>query len=612
MINLKNKKVILVDCFDTLIYRCVSTTQVQLQWANMLKVKFSELNGFSAEQILKARNDIKFGLKDYYDEVPYDVLMEKVCEHFKLKLNKTEFVSYSKSLEENIELGVQFVNGKMLNFLKNQKEKGKKICLVTDFYLPESSIKKFLDYHNISHLFYGIFVSAEINKTKRRHGAKLFLHALSQIGCDLSDAVMIGDNFDVDYKMCKQLGIDSIHYKRKNNKIFNPQKLSNLSFNKKLVCFKLGLWKQKPFMFYSIMFFMFTKYLFEKAKCDGVKLLTFLSRDGYFLKIMFDEFNKLVVPNNHIIKSAYCFNSRKVNESLRNHKISNEYVTYLKSFLDKGYLNMVDCGWNNSTQETISETLNLKTRGYYVGTFSKNKLDYPCDRTGLIYDISENGKTTPYYWLLRTNFTVVEQLLGAPAGSLVAYDKKPEFVWQEQEKQFYFKHVEPLQKQILQEVLSLLVWLKDVPKTEELRLFAKLNVKQGLLSNKKTLNLLNEFSNSYYDNFSSNTNKQGNVNFKNQKQSLHDRLFNPEKRLSITVKKQRKIKNAFSMVLYKIWANCFILKLNLLGKFKKCKEKDDGRVCSEKWRWTMFKRIFKYATFFHKRNNEQIFNTAKL
>ena len=126
MINLKNKKVILVDCFDTLIYRCVSTTQVQLQWANMLKVKFPELNGFSAEQILKARNNIKFGLKDDYDEVPYDVLMEKVCEHFKLNMNKTEFVSYSKSLEENIELGVQFVNGKMLNFLKNQKRKRQK------------------------------------------------------------------------------------------------------------------------------------------------------------------------------------------------------------------------------------------------------------------------------------------------------------------------------------------------------------------------------------------------------------------------------------------------------------------------------------------------------
>ena len=284
---LKNKNVILVDYFDTLVYRCVSTSTVQLQWAVNLKVKFAELKNFTPEQILQIRNDIKYSLKDDFDEVPYNVLMEKVCEYFKLNTNKEQFCAYSKALEESIELGVQFANKKLVKVLQKQKQLGKKIYLVSDFYLPLSSFKKFLSYHNILNLFDDVFVSSEVNHTKRRNGAKLFLYALQQIGCKAQNAIMIGDNYQVDYLMCKQVGIDSIFYKRKNKKILNYQKLSALTFNKKFINFKLSSWKETPFLEYSILFYLFTKYLTNKAKTDNVKKLTFLSRDGYFLNKLF-------------------------------------------------------------------------------------------------------------------------------------------------------------------------------------------------------------------------------------------------------------------------------------------------------------------------------------
>ena len=563
-----DKKIIFVDCFDTLIYRCVSVKTLELQWAIQLKRKFLELEEYSPEEILEIRKQIKYLLKDDFDEIPFSYFMEKFHEFFHLNIDKQQFVEYCQELEENIELGVQFINPDIYHTLKKYKALGKKIYLISDYHLPLSSVKKFLEYHNVSFLFQDVFVSSEVNCTKRRKGSKLFLYALQQIQCRAEDVVMIGDNYDSDYTMCKKVGIDSLYYKKKNKKIFHDSKLSNIAFNKKLLKFKLNCWKEKPFLDYSFLFSLFTKYLSEKATFDNVKTLTFLSRDGYFLKILFDAYQKLFVPKQQIIKTEYCYNSRKINEQIKKGTISDKYKNYIKSFLDNHILNIVDCGWNNSSQEIFSKSLGLPTRGYYIGTFSKNKVNVFCDRTGLIYDVSEDGETSPYYWLLRTNFTIIEQILGAPHGSLVAYESKPEFFWDKHEEYLYKTYIQKLQKQILQEVLSLAVWLKDVPQTEELQLLAKMNIQQNLLASKTSLQWMNEFSRCYYDNLSFNQNKAGNVAFRKKKQTWKEVLFFPEKRLSIIVKKQRKIKNNMHMFFYKLWAKGFIARLKILGKFK--------------------------------------------
>ena len=249
------------------------------------------------------------------------------------------------------------------------------------------------------------------------------------------------------------------------------------------------------------------------------------------------------------------------------------FVDYMKEFIDGDHINVVDCGWNNSSQQNIQNIMKIKTRGYYIGTFSKENLGFPCKREGLIYDIESNGDISDYYWLLRTNFTLIEQLCGAPEGSVCDIkNKKPIQHWQQQEKYIYKKWIAGLQENIADEFLQLCAWLKNNENAIDYELLAKINVKSGLFADERRLQFLNELSENYFDNFSFGKNTTGNISFRKAKPSLRDRLIYPEKRLSILVKKQRGIKTKFGMFFYKIWANLFYFKLTLLGKFNKKKQ----------------------------------------
>ena len=569
-IDVTGKSIILVDYFDTLVFRCVRPNDVLIQWANVLKQKFVELKGLSAESIVNVRAKIKYEKRNDFDEVPYRVIINNLKKEFGINCSDEEFYKLNLEIEESLEMAVQYCNNDMVEWLKKQKKLGKKIYIVSDYYLPLCSYKHFLKYLNIDSIFDGVYASEELNATKRRSGAKLYQYVLDDLCVKKESVVMIGDNCDSDIQMTKKINLTSILYKGKSKKYIN---CFRDDFYKRFISLKLKQWRQSFYMEYAYLLYIFVERLFDECIKDRVRFLSFLSRDGYFLKTVFDKYQDIFVSDAKRITTLYCYNSRFVNQEAKlNKEVRDNYIEYMSNFIDDGYINVVDCGWNNSSQEAIQEIMNIKTRGYYVGTFTKN-VNFNCKRLGLIYDIGSDGRVSDYYWLLRTNFTLIEQIMGAPHGSVIGFENKKAILeWPKKEMFVYKRWIKDVQKNLFNEFLYLAVWIKD-KNAVDYGLLAKINVKSGLFANKKRLKFVLELSNNYYDNFSSGNNISGNTAFKKTKLSLKDKMFFPEKKLSVLVKRQRNIKTKLGMIFYKIWAKCFYLKLVLLGKFRSKKTK---------------------------------------
>ena len=569
-IDVTGKSIILVDYFDTLVFRCVRPNDVLIQWANVLKQKFVELKGLSAESIVDVRAKIKYEKRNDFDEVPYRVIINNLKKEFGINCSEEEFYRLNLEIEESLEMAVQYCNNDMVEWLKKQKNLGKKIYIVSDYYLPLCSYKRFLKHLKIDEIFNGVYVSEELNATKRRDGAKLYQYILKDLSIKKESVLMIGDNPDSDIQMAQKAGITGKLYKSKTKKYLA---CSKNSFYKDFISLKTKQWKQSLYMEYAYMLYVFAEKLFDECIKDDVRVLSFLSRDGFFLKNLFDKYQEMFIPDNKKIKTLYCYNSRFINKQAKqNECVKDNYIQYMSDFIDNGYINIVDCGWNNSSQEDIQEIMNVKTRGYYIGTFTKRNLGFHCKRLGLIYDIKTDGRVSDYYWLLRTNFTLIEQILGAPHGSVIGVEnKKAVCEWPQQEMYVYKRWIKNLQQELLDEFLCLAVWLKD-KNAVDINLLAKINVKSGLFANKKRLDFIIDLMRNYYDNLSSGDNRKGDVAFKKRKPTLKDKICFPEKRLSILVKRQRNIKSKLGMFFYQVWARWFYFKLVLFGKFRKKKQ----------------------------------------
>lgn len=561
----KNKKAIFVDYFDTLVFRKIKTYDVYYRWAYILKNKYKELEDVLVEDIVDSRIKTTYDLKDKYEEIPYDILMGSIREKYNINEDLEIFVSESFNNEVAIENGVQYLNKKLYRILKKEKQKGKKIYLVSDFYLNKDAYNIFLKRLGIEDLFENVFISVDYDKTKRRKEiGTLYQEVLKQTNLKKEEVVMIGDNIHSDYNVARNAGIDAIHYK----KIIKSRKRTYLTFPNKFLKNKSKEWEKGLYLEYSYYFYIFIHRLYNKVHNDGVKKLAFLSREGLALKKMFDIYQSMKVSKANRINTFYVYNSRKLNKQISDEIEENgnsDYVEYLKQYYDDGYLNIVDSGWNNSAQESIGKYSKVKTRGYYIGTFSKKEVDYECNREGLIYDIKEDGTTSDYYWSLRTNFTLIEQLLAANHGSVDSYnDKKFSFTWVDKEKDFYEKYIESIQRNLLLEFEQICAWSDNKIDNISNKLLARRTLKSGLFANKERVSFLIECDNAYYDNYSNNEYKG---TFPKRKIKIKEKIFHPEKRLSILVKKQRRINNEkIKKRFYFIWAGFLYLYLRILRK----------------------------------------------
>lgn len=579
-IGLRYKKAVFVDFFDTVVFRYVHSSQVIPQWAAAMIRKFPELGSLGERWLLRERNGVYQMLSSRFEEVPYDVAMrglyEKLPSDFQRKYAADCFVQMSLDMEISVELGCQFANRRMCRFLRTQKALGKMLVCVSDFYLPGEVYRLFLKNLGLDGLFDHIFVSEDCNRTKRK--GSLYPYALAQLNLRASDVFMIGDSHVSDQRNAKKYGITAHRYLPFLHKVLmRIRKHGRTDYKKRILTRILCECRRRTlFSEYAAPFYCFTDRLYGELKTKHADEVAFLSREGLYLKKLFDVYQRLRVPQNGTIEGLYMKNSRKVNWDALRAFLNGEtdadkiriFQKYVKSFASGHRLFLVDVGWNNSAQEIIGKLCGLETYGFYIGTFQKDRLDYQCERKGLLYDINESGQYSDFYWIYRANCTLYEQLLAAPHGSVVGYAEKPdgtiepEEEWEPRERFVYTRYLEPMQEVILLKFRGLCAWMDgEIPE----KLLANNMLLSSLFGSKDRLKLLNELDKNYYDNLT--CGKESKVHsYKELKFDFEEFVGHPDTYVHYFCKLQRRlIEKPVASLLYWPLAGAFAAHVKLFG-----------------------------------------------
>lgn len=534
-----DKKVILVDFFDTLVFRRIHSYQVYIPWAKALQNRIG-LDNVTPEQLVSLRRQATSSLRKEYAEPPYSLVMGKVYAELSCNINKQDFINHALEADMAIELGCQYGNSHLIQFLRAAKKRGQKVYVVSDFYLPQSAYKEFLVNAGCEDVIDGVFVSEDCNKTKS--GGSIFPYVLDKIGVSASDCVMFGDSRQSDVMQAEKNGIQGMWYFPLKHKIWtNISRILKLDYSKRILpALARYLYKHSLYDEYALVLFSFAQRLVAEANKDGVRKLAFVSRGGYLLRLIVNEYFKSQGIEG--VDAAYCYASRKV--CLTND--AEEVKTlkeYLGSFIDNGKLAIVDEGWYCHSQQAISKKYGLPTIGFYLGVRGKDEGYANCEKKGVLFDhFGNNGKPTKYYGIFCTNCSMYEQMLTSREGSVKGYVRTDEGLLpvlkeNEVEVKLYDEVIAPWQRRMLLIVKGLCAW-KGKERVPE-RLLARMVLKTVLFANQKRCEMMNRLDKDMIDNCHST--KQEAKGVKDVKIDWMKLFVHPEMYLGMACKVQRKV-----------------------------------------------------------------------
>ena len=439
------------------------------------------------------------------------------------------------------------------------KEQGKKIFLVSDFYLPQSVYCDFLINLQSQDLFDEIYVSESYNRTKA-HG-DLYDYILKENGINPDGVVMIGDSKHADIKQAREHGLHAIWYFPLRHKLWtNFSRLTKRNFASHSLKSKFNkLYHHTTFAEYAAPLYYFTNKLSREMSIVGGHVeLNFFARGGYFMQKAFDAYQKLLLPESLEASTHYFLNSRKVVFLAKDaydgkeDADSNDYKLLEQYVLEHSYENkfyMVDEGWYNHSQQAISQIINVDTYGYYIGSCRKEKVDHTnrCHRKGLLFEMLDDDKTfSPFFGIFCTNRSMYEQLLSAPHGSVRKYksveDGKAEVEekYDEREKYIYDTYTRSLQDLLLVNIKRLAAW--NVGRSVPLKKLANLMLKSALFNNRSRCRFLNDLDKNMVDNCGGNQNFQV-KGVKDVHLNVLKLITHPAKYLGMMAKVQRKLVN---------------------------------------------------------------------
>ena len=201
-----DKKIIFVDCFNTVIIRNKKNKDILRSWAEILGQKYN----IPWQDICNGYKKINFNLcfKKIFTKLVlqehFEVVLEKLHQKLQKKykdLPKEDFIQSAKEIYIGQEMNSHRANMDIVNLLTREKENGKRIYLVSDFYCPKEFLRNWLCHLQIENLFDDIFSSCDFDKEKST--TKLYRHLLKTLEINPKDVIMLGDNSWSDVLMAR-------------------------------------------------------------------------------------------------------------------------------------------------------------------------------------------------------------------------------------------------------------------------------------------------------------------------------------------------------------------------------------------------------------------------
>lgn len=308
------------DYFDTLIVRNIEPEQTKKMASFLLSQLFSSM--VSADELYDMRRELEKNLCDEraaaggelefylpdFAKVFRLLLLRKIGLHPVLD-DEDCFVQVLLDIEIVVELKVQQPCRETIAVLQHLKQEKQQTVLISDFYLPGSHFHQMLHHFKLFDLFDHIYISADHALAKG--SGRLYEKVCLDLDCKPEQMIMIGDNQHSDIHMAREKGLEAIHIQNPTQTKFyaewrkeaEPESEVNKRFS--LLANVTGPFREMEF---SLWFF--TAQLFKQLMLQKVEDVFFFSKEGEFLKKLFDQFQNDVFGRS-IVKSHYILVSRK-------------------------------------------------------------------------------------------------------------------------------------------------------------------------------------------------------------------------------------------------------------------------------------------------------------
>lgn len=296
--------IIISDIFDTILCRKTHPESIKKLVATRLNILFPEISSKNfylirkkAEHYCYEHSKIAYGEK----EIQYATVISTVYELLKKKysskiyLTKSEFYLQHKAFEFTIECHYQISDKQIINFLRTQKNKGKKIILLSDFYMNSDLVNNMLTHHNIQDIYDHLIISCDFMKTKR--SGQLYQTIISNLElCHSQNILMLGDNYDSDIVMAKKFGFKTFYIERKQQKLFYNQQLSSLSKKKCITQIDQLINHPENSLFdhLSLLLLIAISKTYHHCIKHKIKNLYFFAREGKILQDLFDQYQTFI------------------------------------------------------------------------------------------------------------------------------------------------------------------------------------------------------------------------------------------------------------------------------------------------------------------------------
>lgn len=274
------------DIFDTLLKRDVPKP------TDVFKLVGQRFNDtiFQEKRVDVER---KVRQKSGKEEITLDEIYDELGKFYKLY----------KEQELEIERQLLQVNPVVYPLYQYCRDRGKKIIITSDMYLPEKFLKDILYEKGITFDF--CFISSAYNAQKVT--GNLFKKMLLDVGIEPEEIIHIGDSIRGDLLGARKAGIRSILIP----KIMNSNQWIDLKKKKQKTAFnifinnhldkKKNLYNQFGYTYFGPILYGFVQWLHHVA--DGRKIF-FFARDGYIVKKVYDT----LYPNEN---TNYIYLSRR-------------------------------------------------------------------------------------------------------------------------------------------------------------------------------------------------------------------------------------------------------------------------------------------------------------
>lgn len=276
------------DIFDTLVLRAVRVPEdVFTLVERQLSIEFGagQCSGFAQMRIV-AEEEARLAKE------PAEVSLVDIYKRVSLPKHLAE---RAMDLECDFEVQLAIPNAPMVDFYRSHLERGGRIVLVSDMYLPITIIEEILSKCSIGG-YERLFLSCAEGKTKRV--GNLFTHVAEQMGVAPGSIAHIGDSLQSDYFNARRAGIKGILVDADASvpdSFLAPLSRYRTVDAGALASLAAGACSSASDDYYRFGFECFGPYLFgfshwlaAKLNEKGIRRVFFLSRDGLILKHAFE------------------------------------------------------------------------------------------------------------------------------------------------------------------------------------------------------------------------------------------------------------------------------------------------------------------------------------